>query len=205
MAERDRVFDPFYRTLGSEQIGSGLGLSIVDRISRVLNHSVDLQSKPGKGTRFRVTMPIDKTAKAVKGPANTAAIRIAEPLNGLAVLCIDNEPRILEGMTLLLEGWGCRVEAVQSIEDWKAGSQMRPDAIIADYHLDKATGTDAIRTIRDHFETALPALLVTADRSPEVRATAERDGIAIQNKPVRPAALRAWLTQLSVALKAAAE
>ncbi|WP_075292363.1 PAS domain-containing hybrid sensor histidine kinase/response regulator [Pararhizobium arenae] len=185
--------------------GLGLGLSIVDRISRVLNHSVDLQSKPGKGTRFRVTMPIDKTAKAVKGPANTAAIRIAEPLNGLSVLCIDNEPRILEGMTLLLEGWGCRVEAVQSIEDWKAGSQMRPDAIIADYHLDKATGTDAIRTIRDHLETVLPALLVTADRSPEVRATAERDGIAIQNKPVRPAALRAWLTQLSVALKAAAE
>lgn len=185
--------------------GLGLGLSIVDRISRVLNHTVDLQSKPGKGTRFRVAMPIDRTAKAVKGPANAATVRIAEPLHGLSVLCIDNEPRILEGMMLLLEGWGCRVEAVQSLEGWQAGAKARPDAIIADYHLDNATGTDAIRAIRDHFGTALPALLVTADRSPEVRATAERDGIGIQNKPVRPAALRAWLTQLSVALKAAAE
>ena len=132
-------------------------------------------------------------------------MRIAEPLHGLAVLCIDNEPRILEGMMLLLEGWGCRVEAVQSLESWQAGAKARPDAIIADYHLDNATGTDAIRAIRDHFAAPLPALLVTADRSPEVRATAERDGIGIQNKPVRPAALRAWLTQLSVALKAAAE
>ncbi|KQV44025.1 MULTISPECIES: PAS domain-containing hybrid sensor histidine kinase/response regulator [unclassified Rhizobium] len=185
--------------------GLGLGLSIVDRISRVLNHAVDLQSKQGKGTRFRVVMPIDRTAKAVKGPASPAATRIAEPLHGLSVLCIDNEPRILEGMMLLLEGWGCRVETVQSLADWQAGAKARPDAIIADYHLDNATGTDAIRAIRDHFGAVLPALLVTADRSPEVRATAERDGIAIQNKPVRPAALRAWLTQLSVALKAAAE
>ena len=185
--------------------GLGLGLSIVDRISRVLNHTVDLQSKPGKGTRFRVVMPVDRTAKVVKGPANAATVRIAEPLHGLAVLCIDNEPRILEGMMLLLEGWGCRVEAVQSLESWQAGAKARPDAIIADYHLDNATGTDAIRAIRDHFAAPLPALLVTADRSPEVRATAERDGIGIQNKPVRPAALRAWLTQLSVALKAAAE
>ena len=45
--------------------GLGLGLSIVDRISRVLNHTVDLQSKPGKGTRFRVVMPVDRTAKVV--------------------------------------------------------------------------------------------------------------------------------------------
>ncbi|MDQ0318892.1 Na+/proline symporter/signal transduction histidine kinase/CheY-like chemotaxis protein [Pararhizobium capsulatum DSM 1112] len=185
--------------------GLGLGLSIVDRISRVLNHAVDLQSKPGKGTRFRVTMPIDKTATAVKGPAIVTALRVAEPLTGLAVLCIDNEPRILEGMTLLLEGWGCHVMTTQSLEDWLAGPRLRPDAIIADYHLDNAVGTDAVRTIRAHFKAPIPALLVTADRSPEVRAMAEPEGIAIQNKPVRPAALRAWLTQLSTALKPAAE
>ncbi len=187
--------------------GLGLGLSIVDRISRVLNHAVDLQSKPGRGTRFRVTMPIDRAAGTIK-TASAATVGTAEPLHGLRVLCIDNEAQITEGMKLLLEGWGCTVSTALSLAAWQADPvnlAQRPDAIIADYHLDKATGIDAIRAIRDHFAIAVPALLVTADRSPEVRAAAERDGIALQNKPVRPASMRAWLTQLSVSMKAAAE
>ncbi|MCV9962632.1 hybrid sensor histidine kinase/response regulator [Pararhizobium sp. BT-229] len=187
--------------------GLGLGLSIVDRISRVLNHTVDLQSKPGKGTRFRVTMPIDRSAGLVK-TTSAATVGTAEPLHGLRVLCIDNEAQIIEGMKLLLEGWGCTVSTALSLAAWQADPAnlaRHPDAIIADYHLDNATGIDAIRAIRDHFTIAIPALLVTADRSPEVRAAAERDGVALQNKPVRPASMRAWLTQLSVSMKAAAE
>ncbi|MBW9063580.1 hybrid sensor histidine kinase/response regulator [Rhizobium herbae] len=187
--------------------GLGLGLSIVDRISRVLNHAVDLQSKPGAGTRFRVTMPIDRTTASIKTAA-TAAVGTAEPLHGLRVLCIDNEAQIVEGMKLLLEGWGCTVTTALSLAAWQADPTnlaQHPDAIIADYHLDKATGIAAIQAIRDHFAIAIPALLVTADRTPEVRAAAERDSVALQNKPVRPASMRAWLTQLSVSMKAAAE
>lgn len=187
--------------------GLGLGLSIVDRISRVLNHAVDLQSKPGKGTRFRVTMPVDRAASTVKTTA-AATVGTAEPLHGLRVLCIDNEAQITEGMKLLLDGWGCTVSTALSLAAWQADPAnlaQHPDAIIADYHLDKATGIDAIRAIRDYFTVAIPALLVTADRSPEVRAAAERDGVSLQNKPVRPASMRAWLTQLSVSMKAAAE
>lgn len=188
--------------------GLGLGLSIVDRISRVLNHSVDLQSKPGKGTRFRVKMPIDRTAAGSVKASPSEPIRSAEPLHGLRVLCIDNEPLILEGMKLLLEGWGCNVSTTPSFDAWQhslAVHDLRPDAIIADYHLDHGTGIDVIQAIRHRFSTEIPSLLVTADRSPEVRAAAERDGIALQNKPVRPASMRAWLTQLSMSMKAAAE
>jgi Na+/proline symporter/signal transduction histidine kinase/CheY-like chemotaxis protein len=188
--------------------GLGLGLSIVDRISRVLNHSVDLQSKPGKGTRFRVRMTIDSTAANSAKAAPSEPIRTAEPLHGLRVLCIDNEPLILEGMKLLLEGWGCSVSTTPSLDIWQQGltvHDLRPDAIIADYHLDDGTGIDMIRAVRLYFGTDIPSLLVTADRSPEVRASAERDGITLQNKPVRPASMRAWLTQLSVSMKAAAE
>ncbi|HTO31764.1 MAG TPA: PAS-domain containing protein, partial [Pararhizobium sp.] len=128
--------------------GLGLGLSIVDRISRVLNHSVDLQSKPGKGTRFRVTMPIDSNAGSGAKAAAPAPARTAEPLHGLRVLCIDNEPLILEGMKLLLEGWGCTVATVPSLFAWQeglTGEDIRPDGIIADYHLDDGTGIDVIR------------------------------------------------------------
>jgi CheY-like chemotaxis protein len=156
-----------------------------------------------------VTLPIDRTATAQgMAPEQSPAIRSAEPLNGLRVLCIDNEPLILEGMKLLLDGWGCTVTTADSLATTCAlttRGDIRPDAIIADYHLDDGTGIEAIAEIRRQFGGAIPALLVTADRSPEVRAAAERDGVALQNKPVRPASMRAWLTQLSVAMKAAAE
>ncbi len=82
---------------------------------------------------------------------------------------------------------------------------VRPDAIIADYHLGDGTGVEAIAAIRGLWQESIPALMVTADRSPEVRGAAERDGVSLQHKPVRPAALRAWLTQLAAAGRAAAE
>ena len=188
--------------------GLGLGLSIVDRISRVLNHGVDLQSQPAKGTRFRVTLPIDRTAVGTHRATSAEPVRTAEPLHGLRVLCIDNEPLILTGMKLLLEGWGCTVETAASLQMWQGSispHEQRPNAIIADYHLEDGTGLQAIGAIREHFGVPVPALLVTADRSPEVRGAAERDGVALQNKPVRPASMRAWLTQLSISTKAAAE
>ncbi|MGH6805866.1 MAG: hybrid sensor histidine kinase/response regulator, partial [Ensifer adhaerens] len=188
--------------------GLGLGLSIVDRISRVLNHPVSLQSKPGKGTGFKVTVPLDANAgeRVAAGPVPTT--KASEALNGLRVLCIDNEPRIIEGMRVLLSGWGCIVTTAESLAactEMSTSAQERPHAIIADYHLDDGTGIEAIARIRALFGENIPALLVTADRSPEVRGAAERDGVGLQNKPVRPAAMRAWLTQLSTAAKAAAE
>ncbi|HEV7307551.1 PAS domain-containing hybrid sensor histidine kinase/response regulator [Ensifer sp.] len=188
--------------------GLGLGLSIVDRISRVLNHPVSLQSTLGKGTGFKVTLPLDATAGERVAVRPVSASKASEALNGLRVLCIDNEPRILEGMRVLLSGWGCVVttaESVAACADLVMEAGGRPHAVIADYHLDDGTGIEAIAKIRAQCAEAMPALLVTADRSPEVRAAAERDGVAIQNKPVRPAAMRAWLTQLSTAARAAAE
>ncbi|KSV88850.1 PAS domain-containing hybrid sensor histidine kinase/response regulator [Sinorhizobium sp. GL28] len=188
--------------------GLGLGLSIVDRISRVLNHPVSLQSTPGKGTGFKVTLPVDVSAGEPVAVRPVVPNKASEALNGLRVLCIDNEPRILEGMKVLLSGWGCVVSTAESVAacaEMTGEPAEKPHAIIADYHLDDGTGIEAIAKIRLSAGEAIPALLVTADRSPEVRAAAERDGVSIQNKPVRPAAMRAWLTQLSTAARTAAE
>ncbi|MBD9492792.1 MULTISPECIES: PAS domain-containing hybrid sensor histidine kinase/response regulator [unclassified Ensifer] len=188
--------------------GLGLGLSIVDRISRVLNHPVSLQSTPGKGTGFKVTLPLDASAGDRVAVRPVPQSKASEALNGLRVLCIDNEPRILEGMRVLLSGWGCIVSTAESLSacsEFGMQPGEKPHAVIADYHLDDGTGIEAVARIRASTGEATPALLVTADRSPEVRAAAERDGIAIQNKPVRPAAMRAWLTQLSTAARTAAE
>lgn len=186
--------------------GLGLGLSIVDRISRVLSHPVELVSTPGRGTIFRVRMPRDAGALRTK-PADAKAKVVPQPLSGLRVLCIDNEPQILDGMALLLSGWGCSVERVDSVAaiDGMASGSHAPDIVIADYHLDDGNGIEAILKLRASLGGSIPGLLITADRSAEVRAEAEKYGLGVQHKPVKPAALRAYITQTANLRRAAAE
>ncbi|UVC09704.1 hybrid sensor histidine kinase/response regulator [Rhizobium sp. TH2] len=187
--------------------GLGLGLSIVDRISRVLSHPVELQSTPGKGTVFRVRLPLDQTSAVPLStePASTMT-RPGQKLDGLRVLCIDNEPAILDGMKILLSGWGCVIETAASLAECEdiIARQWRPDAVIADYHLGDGNGITAIARLRLAFGP-LPGILITADRTPEVRALADRDGIAQLNKPVKPAALRASLSRIAGVVRQAAE
>ncbi|KQW31809.1 histidine kinase [Rhizobium sp. Root274] len=188
--------------------GLGLGLSIVDRIARVLHHPVELASKPGKGTTFKVVMPMDVAKPASDGVVKLAPEGRATPsLQGFRVLCIDNEPTILEGMQLLISGWGCEVSCAGSIAEMDAllEKSPSPDLVIADYHLGDGSGIGAILRLRALTKADMPALLITADRSAEVRAEAERHAITLQHKPVRPAALRAFMTQVSSQRRAAAE
>jgi CheY-like chemotaxis protein len=67
--------------------------------------------------------------------------------------------------------------------------------LLVDYHLDTGTGVEAIVALRARFGANLPAVLITADRSLSVREEARQQNIPIINKPMKPAALRALLTQ----------
>ncbi|AYC99553.1 PAS domain-containing hybrid sensor histidine kinase/response regulator [Neorhizobium sp. NCHU2750] len=189
--------------------GLGLGLSIVDRLSRMLSHPVHLSSTPGRGTVFRVEIARDLAgSQAATAKSRRERPKPANPLGGLRILCIDNEPKILEGMALLITGWGCTVGQATSADDVAAITARRepaPDVVIADYHLDDTTGIEAILSLRAHYNADIPALMITADRTPEVRAEAERHGIAVQHKPVKPAAIRAFLTQAAGLRRIAAE
>ena len=72
-----------------------------------------------------------------------------------------------------------------------------PDLVLMDYHLDQTSGLDAVEWLRHNVGGHLPAALVTADRTPQVRALAEERGIAVVTKPVKPAALRAAISGLA--------
>ncbi|KIQ02283.1 histidine kinase [Agrobacterium tumefaciens] len=189
--------------------GLGLGLSIVDRLSRILHHPVHLSSVQGRGTSFRVHLPREMTqGRAARLVERDAPTPIGQQLHGFRVLCIDNEPKILEGMRLLMSGWGCEVSQAGSfaeIGQWTDTEARAPDLVIADYHLDDGNGIDAVLRLRQVYAKDIPALLITADRTLEVRAQAEKEGIAVQHKPVRPAALRAYINQVFSVTRAAAE
>jgi Na+/proline symporter/signal transduction histidine kinase len=205
--KRGEIFKEFHRLEQGARIarGLGLGLSIVERLARVLNHGIALDSNAGGGSVFSVTVP---TAKAIN---YTAAVTTATPLSrtpmsGSLIVCIENDAAILDGMKTLLTAWDAEViavadpdAAIEAIE--AAGTKVT--GLLVDYHLDRGNGVAAIRDIRRRFGANIPAILITADRSPHVRAAAREEKIAVLNKPVKPASLRAllgqWRTQQMVA------
>ena len=199
-SKQKEIFDEFRRLDEAARAarGLGLGLSIVERIARVLGHPVTVRSEPGKGSRFAVHVPISAEAPPARAIA-TVLPAAGASLAGLVVLAIDNEPRILDGMSALLSGWGCRTVVAASRADAEAvlaTAGTRPEAVIVDYHLDDAdNGIAVVEALRAIYGPGLPAVLVTADRSPGVRAAALAHDVALLTKPLKPAALRALLAQ----------
>jgi Na+/proline symporter/signal transduction histidine kinase len=207
IVKRGEIFKEFHRLEQGARIarGLGLGLSIVERLARVLNHGIAIDANPAGGSVFSVTVP---TAKAIN---HTAAVTSATPLSrtpmsGALIVCIENDAAILDGMRTLLTAWDAEVIAVSdpeaAIEAIEAAGG-RVTGLLVDYHLDRGNGVAAIRDIRRRFGENIPAILITADRSPHVRAAAREETIAVLNKPVKPASLRAligqWRTQQMVA------
>lgn len=178
--------------------GLGLGLCIVERISRVLDHPVTLRSRMGKGSCFAVEVPSAAPVPVLPSVGEPVAVTSSQ-LDGMLVLAIDNEPNILDGMRRLLESWSC--EVLTASNDMEAAQHVTqlgrtPDIMLVDYHLDQGNGIECAVRLRWKFGRSIPALLITADRSRAVRAEAAERDIGLLNKPVRPAALRAQLARV---------
>ena len=185
----------------------GLGLSIVERIARVLNHKIAINSALGRGSQFSVEVPLSAAIPASQHQRVAREIDRVQ-LSGVTVLCIDNDLAILDGMETLLGGWGCRVFKAPDLAaaiTVIAEAKVSPDGLLVDYHLDDGNGIAAIAELRRRFGADLTAILITADRSPHVREEARANSIQLLNKPIKPAALRALLTQWRMQRVAAAE
>ena len=203
-AKRRAVFKEFHRLDQGARVarGVGLGLSIVERIARVLGCEVTLKSTLGRGSRFSIEVPRAAAASAGGESADGAPPRL-DPgaLAGTVALCIDNERAILDGMETLLGGWGCRVLTGVDLAEALAALQasgLEPDGLLVDYHLDGGNGLAAIAELRRRSGRHLPAVLITADRSLHVREAAQAEDVRLLNKPIKPASLRALMMQWRV-------
>ncbi len=207
--EQRSIFNEFERLDTGARLapGLGLGLSIVERISKLLHHPIRLFSEPGRGTMFEISVP-RAVAEAVTLIEGKAPRRVAmSRLTGLTVLCIDNDRNILEGMSGLLAQWGCSVHTAVDRDGALSCLRMKeslPHIALVDYHLDKDNGLDLIHAFRAAGGEDIPCILVTADRSTELRQRAEAIGVSVLNKPLKPAALRALLSQRANQTKQAA-
>ena len=192
--DQKRIFDEFTRAdnvpIGA---GMGLGLSIVDRTCRHLGHKVSVRSKRGVGSIFSIEMDM------VKGQPQEATTYLApagvnEVDMDLIVLVVENDEDVLFATTQKLELWGASVLPASSTDEALGLIRdigMPPDIILADYQLDDGdTGVNAIRAVRAEFSTKVPAIMITADRSPDLVRTGAEMGFTVLTKPVQLSRLR---------------
>ncbi|MNE24118.1 Sensor histidine kinase RcsC [compost metagenome] len=177
----------------------GLGLAIVEKIAGILGHRIRVRSWLGKGSVFAVEVPLSATA-----PKAQPSLAISEPmlerLRGARVWVLDNDAAICAGMRTLLEGWGCRVVTALSEEDLARqvdNYHAEADLLIADYHLDNdCNGVDAVARINARRAQPLPAMMITANYSNELKQQIRELGHTLMHKPVRPMKLKAAMSHL---------
>jgi CheY-like chemotaxis protein len=184
--------------------GLGLGLAIVERLARLLDHEIRLRSVPGKGSMFSVSVPRGREQDVM---ANTS-VESTTPfdLTGVLILVIDSDPAALQAMETLLGKWNCEVIAAASGEEMKdklAGASRVPSLIIADVRprgpatLGAGPMPAVIDMLRGEFNSEIPAVLLTGDTGTERSArTQELAGLPVLHKPLNPARLRTLIANL---------
>ena len=196
------IFREFYQLENPERDrrkGLGLGLAIVERLSHLLDHPVELRSSVGKGSMFAITVPLGtpENYSPLESSPDTAGVF---DLSGALVLVIDDEGAVQEGMAALLRKWQCEVLTAGSGEEMLqqlVKVQRLPDLIVSDFRLRGAeTGIEVVEMLRNEFNVDIPALLVTGDTAPDRLRDAEASGLPILHKPLNPARLRTLIANL---------
>jgi PAS domain S-box-containing protein len=199
----DRIFEEFYQIGNPERDrtrGLGLGLAIVAGLAKLLDHPVQVRSEPGRGSLFRVLVPLaDPQVEAVGAPPLPVAISSAQPAGAL-LLAIDDDPGQLEAMKALFGRWGYQVlvaESAAAALAKLAQTERLPSAIIADYRLrDGFTGANAIGYIRKRLGREVPGLILTGDTEPARIVEASASGFELLHKPIEAHRLREAIERL---------
>ena len=202
-SEEQAIFQEFHRLDYAQRLdekGLGLGLAICHRIARMLGHEIDVSSRPGHGSCFSVTVPLARdTDICQKVSPVTPQVEITG-LQNLVVLCVDNEPDILEAMNMILDRWGCHTVMLAETQAQAAQQVLlhgTPDFVLVDYHLnDQSHGLQVMQHLDNILGTQLPAIVITADRSKKLEDEIKGIGYGLLRKPIRPAALRALMTNM---------
>lgn len=180
--------------------GAGLGLAIVDRIARLLGHRVDLHSRPGTGSVFRVSVPLaSPQSPADLAPPTPATVSEDDaPLRGVRVWVVDDDPQICAATRALLQRWDCEVLLADGPHAALAAAVHgeAPDLVLLDVHMGEHHGPTLFETLCDRWGAVPLVIVVTGEADPALRAEAREAGRGFLSKPVRPPALRALMMQM---------
>ncbi|MBP2301053.1 PAS domain-containing protein [Azospirillum picis] len=182
----DRIWEEFHQVGNPERDrnrGLGLGLAIVQRLSRLLNHPVEVLSSTGRGSVFSILVPLGRLA-----PRPRVAPMPGMTGNGRFAVLIDDDAIVLLGLKAALESWGYDVLATGSAEHAVSGlrsSGREPVVVVADYRLREGrSGIDAILQLRAALGLDLPGVILTGETGPDIQAEAAGHGLHLIHKPV---------------------
>ncbi len=197
----EAIFGEFYQVGNAERDrgnGLGLGLNIVERAVKLLDHHLQMWSHPGKGTRFCIEVPV-APADAVLERRGSGRDRALDNLAGLHVMVIEDDPLAREALVSLLRSWGCLVAEANGMSEALAQFEVgaSPDVIVSDYRLPYGeNGMEVIAKLHARAGHAIPACLISGDTDPGLMQAAKDAGLSLLHKPVRPAKLRSLLRRL---------
>ncbi len=201
-AQQREIFREFHQLGNPERDrlkGLGLGLAITEGLAQSLGHGLTVTSRPGRGSVFRIRLPLAHAGAGRDVFELPEGPRLEEGLlTGLRVLVIEDDAMARQGMAQLLGSWGCDCQAVEHTSDaLELVSSWPAELLISDYRLrENQTGAQAISRIREALGMQIPALIITGDTAPKRLREAHRSGVRLLHKPVTPAQLYGVLVKI---------
>lgn len=200
--DREAIFEEFVQignTSHDRRQGLGLGLSIVRRLAAALECPVTMSSRPGRGSVFRVSVPLTDDLPERVDTLHTEGGD--ERLAGLLVLVVDDEIDILVGMQALLSSWGCYVLMARSLAEVRArldASERFPDVLITDHRLGGAvTSAQVAGLVYESVPQPMPVIVVSGEATSSLSRVAQERGWRLLNKPVNAIRLKSLLVELT--------
>ena len=143
--EKERIFAEFVRLSSAQGVGGfGLGLSIVDRLVKLLDGTISLESRLGEGSRFIVSVPVGEAAGSAPAEAGEPV-----PQAGLRVLLVDDDPLQLEMTAAMCRRAGVGCESCQYPEYVaKLVGESRFDLVLTDIQMPSADGFGVLEAVR---------------------------------------------------------
>ncbi|MEJ0085166.1 MAG: ATP-binding protein [Pseudomonadota bacterium] len=184
------IFEEFYQigvSPNSSRQGYGLGLSIVQRIAKLLDLNVHVRSTPGQGSVFTFELPVAQHSPASTPASGESTTGDVEASGAFRLLLVEDEPGVRNAMRMLFKIEGFHVTAVAGAAEALALLQEHPDfdLLVTDFHLEaERTGTEVISAARAVLGHSMKAILVTGDTSSVVRELQADANLRIASKPV---------------------
>ena len=190
---RSRVFEPFYST---KSAGRGLGLAVVTGIVRSHNGLLELWTRPGEGSRFRLILPATQRTKLRQVEPVLEWLPDGARISG-RVLLVDDEPAVRRVATRMLQDVGLEVveatDGVDALEIFRReGSEI--DAVVMDITMPRMDGQAALQEMRK-LDPGVRALLVTGNVQ-DVELVEQTMGVPLLTKPYRAQELQAVLSEI---------
>lgn len=203
--EQQNIFHEFVQLANKERdrsMGLGLGLAIVERLSKLLDHPIAVCSEPGKGSVFSVRVPLASSQSeltttfdgSLKQTEPSQVLENPATSSGANILVVDDDPLVRSGTQGILSAWGYQVSVASSLSDLRSKFPKKSfDLVICDYRLPDGNGLEIAGHLNCHTDRLPPCILVSGDMSPEILQEVTGSGFNFLSKPVRPAKLRSLI------------